>query len=137
MTRWIGVLILFVLLCAEIVAHGPLTLRPPATILSNAARVQKETEPYLLFLGWVAPRVPSGSKLAIRTPDALWYFIALGQLPDQVVVPATGERGPLGADADAGGDAEWVACYFANLDDPRFRRVESYVPNGSLYRRLR
>src|SRR6478736_8655787 len=42
MARWIGVLVLFVLLCAEVAAHGPLTLRPPATILSNAAKVQRE-----------------------------------------------------------------------------------------------
>ncbi|HEY2798384.1 MAG TPA: hypothetical protein VGK26_10895 [Thermoanaerobaculia bacterium] len=134
MLRWIGVAVLFVLLCAEVAAHGPLRLEAPRTILSNAARVQKETEPYFLFLRWVAPRVPPGARLAIRTPAYLWYFVALGQLPDQIVVPATGERGPLSPDA---GDADWVACYFANLDDPRYRRVASYVPNGSLYQRLR
>ena len=134
MARWIGVLVLFVLLCAEVVAHGPLRLEQPATILSNAARVQKETEPYVVFLHWVAPRVPPGAKLAVRTPNDLWYFVALGQLPDQVVVPATGERGPLAGDP---GDVEWVACYFANLDDPHYRRVATYEPNGSLYRRLR
>src|SRR5690242_14449167 len=54
MARWIGVLLLFVLLCAEVAAHGPLTLSPPATILSNAAKVQRETEPFVLFLHWVA-----------------------------------------------------------------------------------
>ena len=132
MARWIGVLVLFVLLCAEVVAHGPLALKPPATILSNAAPSLKNTEPFLLFLRWVAPRVPPGARVAIRTPDELWYFVGLGQLPEQVVLPATGERGPLSAEAEG---AEWVACYFANLDDPRFARVATYVPNGSLYRR--
>jgi hypothetical protein len=133
MARWIGVLVLFVLLCAEVAARGPLTLRPPATILSNAAKVQRETEPFVLFLRWVAPRVPAGGTLAIRTPNALHYFVALGQLPDQVVVPAAGERGPLTADD---GEPDWVACYFANLDDPRYHRVATYEPNGSLYRRI-
>jgi hypothetical protein len=134
MARWIGVLVLFVLLCAEIAAHGPLTLKPPATILSNAAKVQRETEPFLLFLHWVAPRVPAGATLAIRTPNDLHYFVALGQLPEQVVVPATGVGGPLAAEAAAPAP-EWVACYFANLDDPGYHRVATYEPNGSLYRR--
>ena len=142
MARWIGVLVLFVLLCAEVAARGPLTLRPPATVLSNAAKVQRETEPFVLFLHWVASRVPAGATLAIRTPNDLHYFVALGQLPEQVVVPASGLGGPLVADAGARAGAEagahkpdWVACYFANLDDPEYHRVATYEPNGSLYRR--
>lgn len=100
-------------------------------MLSNAMPTQKDTEPFLLFLHWAAERVPRGATVAVRTPDALWFFVAVGQLPDQEVWPATGEGGPL-----SGAPAEWVACYFANLDDPRYRRVETYDPNGSLFRRV-
>jgi hypothetical protein len=131
MLRWIGIGILFVLLCAEVLARGPLELKVPQTIVSNASTVLKISEPYLVFLHGVAARVPRGATLAIRTPNPLWYFVAIGQLPEQTVLPATAERGPLD-----GPETEWVACYFANLDDPRYERVESSM-NGSLHRRRR
>ncbi|HEY1250953.1 MAG TPA: hypothetical protein VGH97_07160 [Thermoanaerobaculia bacterium] len=133
MLRWVGIGVLFVLLCAEVLARGPLELKLPPTILSNAEKVQKDTAPYLAFLHWVALQVPRGVTLAVRTPDSLSYFIAIGQLPDQTVWPATGVGGPLAAGAE---DVDWVACYFSNLDDARYERVATYA-NGSLHRRRR
>src|SRR2546422_11556070 len=135
MLRWACAAALFALLCLQVVLRGPLTFRAPATILSNSLPPQKDSEPYLFFLRDIRSRVPRGATVAVLTPEGPnigpIYLIAVGQLPEQNVWPVVtwGSRAsPV--------HAEWVACFFTNLEDPLYRRVD-LLPNGALFRRIR
>lgn len=123
--------VLFVLLCAEVARHGPLTLRAPESVLSNTTQPQKDSEPYLRFLRWVASRVPPGATVAILTPEgptasSLMYLIAVGQLPLQDVWPSVAAHGN-------GVSPDCVAPYAQPFEDSRYRQVGSFQ-SGALFR---
>jgi hypothetical protein len=123
--------VLFVLLCAEVARHGPLSLRAPETILSNTTQPQKDSEPYVRFLRWVASQVPPGATVAILTPESptsmsLMYLIAVGQLPLQDVWPAVAARGN-------GACPDFVAPYSQAFEDSRYRQVGAFQ-GGALFR---
>jgi hypothetical protein len=89
----------------------------------------------LFFLREIGSRVPRGATVAVLTPEepniGPTYLIAVGQLPELNVWPAITIVG-----GDSAIPAEWVACFFKNLEDPRYRQVDS-LRNGKLFRRVR
>lgn len=105
-------------------SRGPLTLRPPATVLSNAHWVMKGAEPYLLYLKSLSRRIPPDATIVVLSPyskdDAptgTSYLIALGQLPAQRVLPWTVLRDP-GAEPP-----RYVAVFRRGFSDHRYRLV--------------
>jgi hypothetical protein len=91
---------------------------------------QRASIPFLRFLRAVQPHLPSEGTVAVLFPqlagDMTPYLIAIGQLPDQKVLPP----------AALGDGPEWVACFGQCVADPRYRHVAS-VEGGSLFRRKR
>ena len=130
--RWTVAAVLFGLLVAHIVRHGPLTLVPPKTPLSHTEPAQQASEPYLLFLREVGSRVPAGSTIVVvEETGEIGYLLAVGQLPDQIVR----HRSALSGDSSRA-LPDWVACFDGAFDDPRFE-LDARLPNGVLYRRHR
>lgn len=126
--RWAGWALLFALLVVEIARRGPLTLRRPATVLSNGVPVQRTTQPYLVFLDEVRRRLPRGATVAVvhaESPSPMPYLIAIGQLPDQTVLPPEA----IGTDRP-----EWVAAFGRAFSESGFRPVGTFS-GGTLLRR--
>ena len=128
--RWSACALLCVLLAVQILRRGPLRLEAPEFVLSNGVGPQRASIPFLRFLRSIAPHLPRESTVAILYPDAgrdiIPYLIAIGQLPDQNVLPPAG----------LGENPEWVACFGEAPGDPRYRPVVS-VEGGSLLHRER
>jgi hypothetical protein len=106
------------------VSRGPLTLRAPASVLSNAHSVMQASEPYLLYLVSLRERIPAGATIVALSPDSkddsptgIPYLLALGQLPAQTVVPWTVLRDP-GAEPP-----RYVAVFRRGFHDDRYRLV--------------
>jgi hypothetical protein len=126
---------LLTLLGAAIMGRGPLTLRPPATVLSNSHPGLPSPDPYILFLKQAATRIPRDQTVVfilahqeLESPTGGSYLIALGQMPDQVVLPRTVLNPNSGAPPD------WVACFGAEFPDRRFQRAET-IAGGAIFRR--
>ncbi len=103
-------------------SRGPLTLRAPASVLSNAHWVMKAAEPYLLYLGSLRERLPEGATVVVLSPYSkddspigTSYLMALGQLPRQRVVPWTVLRDPAAA------PPRYVAVFGRSFHDDRYR----------------
>jgi hypothetical protein len=132
---WSAALGLLALLVMTVLSRGPLTLRPPATVMSNSHPGLPSPDPYILFLRQAAARIPPGQTVVflLAHPEAELaiggsYLIALGQMPDQVVLPRTA----LSADS---APPDWVACFGAQFSDHRFQPAGS-IAGGTLFRRV-
>jgi hypothetical protein len=105
---------------------GPLTLRPPATVLSHAHWVMQASEPYLLYLRSLRARLPAGASIVVLSPysaqdppTGVSYLMALGQLPDQRVVPWTVLRDGVSK------PPRYVGVFRRGFHDDRYRLVSS------------
>jgi hypothetical protein len=127
--RWAAAGLFFGLLIAWIVRHGPLTLAPPLTPLSNAEPAEKASEPYLVFLGEIRLRVPARSTIAVLDDTGeIGYMLAIGQLQDQIVMHSSALlRGPR---------PDWVAAFRREFRDPGYALAGRFS-GGALYRRAR
>jgi hypothetical protein len=133
MARSVCALVLLTLALEEIARRGPLTLRAPATALSNSHPGQPSPDAYLIFLEEVGRRLPIGAVVAVipqRSGELAGsrYLLALSQMPNQTVVPPA----RLSA-ADTQQRPEWVACFGADFKDSRFR-LAAALAGGAIYR---
>jgi len=130
--RWTAAGLLFGLLLASILRHGPLTLAAPATPLSHSEPAEQSSVPYLLFLREVSSRVPRGSSIVVLDATGeIGYMLAIGQLPEQIVMhPSVLIPGAPGAPPD------WVARFGGDFRDPRFT-LAARLEAGALYARAR
>ena len=129
--RWAGWAVLAGLLVREILARGPIAFAAPATVVSHAVPVMRESEPYLLLLKAVRQRLPRGATIAVVSPDGAGfvpYLLAVGQLPGQIVL------GPHTIAPTADPAPDWVVSVGTSFRDPRFELEESF-PAGALFRR--
>jgi hypothetical protein len=101
---------------------GPLTLRAPASVVSNSHWVMKASEPYLLYLMSLRERIPVGATIVVLSPYSkddspigVSYLMALGQLPALRVVPWTVLRDP------AAEPPRYVAVFRRGFHDDRYR----------------
>jgi hypothetical protein len=108
------------------VSRGPLTLRHPATVLSNAHWVMKASEPYFLYLNSLRERIPAGATIVVLSPysadempSGTSYLMAVGQLPAQRVVPWDVLRNP------AADPPRYVGVFRRGFHDDRYRLVSS------------
>jgi hypothetical protein len=132
---WSAALALLALLVMAILGRGPLTFRRPATVMSNSHPGLPSPDPYILFLKQAAGRIPRGetvvfllSRQGNDSPIGGPYLIALGQMPDQIVLPRTA-LSPDSAPPD------WVACFCAEFPNRRFQPAGS-IAGGRLFRRV-
>ncbi len=110
------------------ISRGPLTLRPPATVLSNAHPVMKADEPFLVYLIGLRARLPRGATVVVLSPYSATdlpngpsYLLAMGQLPGHRVVPWTVLFDPSAK------PPRFVAAFRRGFHDDRYRLVSSTV----------
>ena len=118
----VGTVVLLGAGLAFCISRGPLTLRYPATVLSNAHPVMKAQEPFLLYLRDLRRRLPPGETVVVLSaqsatdlPAGPSYLLPLGQLPEQVVVPWTVLFEPSAS------PPRYVAVFRLGLHDDRYR----------------
>jgi hypothetical protein len=118
----VGTAILLVAGFLFCLSAGPLTLRYPATVFSNAHSVMKAQEPFLLYLRDLRRRLPPGATVVVLSPQSAAdlptgpsYLLPLGQLPEQVVVPWTVLFEPSAS------PPRYVAVFRPGLHDDRYR----------------
>ena len=99
-------------------------MRAPASVLSNAHWVMKGAEPYLLYLVSLRSRMPRDATIVVLSPyskedppTGTSYLMALGQLPDQRVLPWTVLRDPSVE------PPRYVAVFRRGFHDDRYRLV--------------
>lgn len=110
-----------------LVRRGPLSLDAPRTIYSNAHPAQRGSEPLLLLLKDARAVLPSSATVVVLPANPAdansVYLIAVGQLPEQHVLPP----GSMGS-------AEFLLFHGTGEAPPGFRRIRDF-PSGSLFRR--
>lgn len=119
----------------EIQRSGPLQISMPPTILSYSAPGNRGLAPYLVFLARIRQSLPPQSTVIVETAAGYGsfpssdYLIAVGQLPDQRVLPPPEHKIQLGIPAGI----QFIATYHVNISSPRLRLVAD-LPNGQLYK---
>jgi hypothetical protein len=121
-----GIVVLLAGGVAFCISRGPLTLRRPATVVSNAHPVMRADEPFLLYLRALRTRLPGGATVVVLSPHTAndlpagpSYLLALGQLPEHRVVPWTVLRDPSVT------PPRFVAVFRRGFHDDRYRLVSS------------
>jgi hypothetical protein len=88
--------------------------------------------PLLRFLRAVGAHVPKGATLALvsgtKEDPTTPFLIAVGQLPDQTVLPEISLQPSLPA-------PDWIACFGRCVDDARYVRAGSFEGGWLLQRR--
>jgi hypothetical protein len=137
--RFFGTVTLLAALVHFDESRGPLRLVAPRTVFSNGHPSQQAIEPYLLFLRDAREFLPPGASVLVElapgttnpTPPNLapFFYVALGQLPDQRVIPSPPEL--RGREVD-----EFMACFGGECSLTGYREFVR-LPTGVLYVRLR
>ena len=120
-------------------ARGGPYFNHPVTVVEHVARQKHDTRDALLLLPRVRPLLPRGATVACFHPvngkwqyDAASFHAAIGQLPQQFVLPAFS--------AAEGIPKETMVRYVVALDtpftNPSYRLVQEF-PDGRLYEVMR
>ena len=125
----------FLALCGWFsIDRGPIEWKSPATVVSNGNPASLDHEPFLLFLQSMRRRLPAGATVVVLSPesareppDGISYLLAVGQLPEQVVLPWTVLRDP-GAQPP-----QYVATFLRAMNDGRYRIVDQSSPRYRFY----
>lgn len=126
---------MFLALCAWFsIDRGPIEWKAPATVVSNGNPASLDNEPFLLFLQSMRGRLPAGATVVVLSPDSarepptgISYLLAVGQLPDQVVLPWTVLRDPHAQ------PPRYVATFLRAMNDGRYRIVDQSSPKYRFY----
>ena len=132
-------LILFVAFAHRLYTRGGPYVSPPETIVDHVGPNKHETRDALLLLPKVRPLLPRGALVTCFRPvngeqhdDMPNFFAAVGQLPDQTVLPPfVASLGSNPSDL-----VEWVIAVRDPFTHPAYRAVAEF-PEGRLYRVVR
>jgi len=132
-------LVLLVAFVHRLYTRGGPYFSPPATIVDHVGPNQHETRDALMLLPRVRPMLPRGALVTCFRPvngeqnyDMPNFFAAVGQLPDQTVLPPfVASLGSNPSDL-----VEWVIAVRDPFTHPSYRVVAEF-PEGRLYRVVR
>ena len=132
-------LILLVALAHRLYTRGGPYFTAPQTIVDHVGPNKHETRDALLLLPKVRPMLPHGALVTCFRPvhgeqnyDMPDFFAAVGQLPDQTVLPPfVASLGSNPSDL-----VEWVIAVRDPFTHPSYRVVAEF-PEGRLYRVVR
>ena len=132
-------LLLLVALVHRLYTRGGPYFSRPETIVDHVAPNKHETRDVLILLPKVRPLLPRGALVTCFRPvngeqnyDTPDFFAAVGQLPDQTVLP------PFAASVGSKPSdlVEWVIAVWKPFTHPSYRVVAEF-PEGRLYRVVR
>lgn len=132
-------LVLFAAFINRLYTRGGPYAEQPQTIVDHVGPTKHETRDALILLPRIRPLLPSGAQLTCFRPvdgsehyDMANFFTAVGQLPDQTVLPPF-VAGLTVAPADR---VEYVIAIREPFTHPAYRVVAEF-PEGRLYRVVR
>jgi hypothetical protein len=121
----VAALILLLAFVHRLYTRGRPYFERPATIVDHVGPNKHETRDALVLLPKVRPLLPRGARVtcfepgnADTMPD---FFVAVGQLPQQIVVSPSGEP------------PEYVIAIRKPLDNSAYRVIAEF-PEGRLYK---
>ena len=124
----VATFILFIAFIHRLYTRGGPYFEHPATIVDHVGPGKHETRDALVLLPKVRPLLPRGAKVTCFLPhygEPLYnvpiFFAAVGQLPDQIVLPP-------------GSASEYVIAIKYPYIHPPYRLVAEF-PEGRLYKR--